>query len=319
MKNNNPTISVIIPTYNRARLLPRAIESVLKQTFTDFELIIVDDGSTDNTKEVINSYIKKDNRITYVYQENSGGPAKPKNTGIKIAKGEYIAFLDSDDEWLPSKLEKQYKLYEDNNNKNNNIGLVGCGSINIRNKKEIYIPIKSLNANSKKLLIRCVPHSSSSIIIKRSIFKKVGLFDENIKIGEDRELYIRINKKYKFLFIQEPLFNYYIHDNNISISDNKKGTARRVKNRLYIMKKHKNIYKKYPNLYYNELKKIGTFYMLNKEYISARKNFIKAMRIKPFSRIYINLILSYNPWLYKKVLSAKKSIFEKKYYDKQRP
>ncbi|HKK53946.1 MAG TPA: glycosyltransferase family A protein [Patescibacteria group bacterium] len=106
MKINNPKISVIIPTYNRANFLPRAIKSVLNQTFKDFELIIVDDGSTDNTKEVINNYLKNDDRIKYIYQQNSGGPPKPKNTGIKIAKGEYIAFLDSDDEWFKDKLKK---------------------------------------------------------------------------------------------------------------------------------------------------------------------------------------------------------------------
>ena len=117
---NRPKVSIIIPTYNRAKLLSRAIKSVLDQTFKDFELIIVDDGSTDNTKGVVEEFQKKDSRIKYIWQENSGAPAKPKNTGIRQARGEYVAFLDDDDEWFPKKLEKQIELFEDN------IGFVGC-------------------------------------------------------------------------------------------------------------------------------------------------------------------------------------------------
>ena len=93
-----PKVSIIIPTYNRANLLPRAINSVLNQTFKDFELIIVDDGSTDNTRKVVKEFEEKDSRIKYIWQENFGGPAKPTNTGLKISKGKYIAFLDSDNE-----------------------------------------------------------------------------------------------------------------------------------------------------------------------------------------------------------------------------
>ena len=108
----NPKVSVIIPTYNRANLLARAIKSVLNQTFQDFELIVVDDGSTDNTRKVVEEFQKKDSRIKYIFQENSGGPAKPINTGIKNSKGEYITILEDDDEFLPQKLQKQVELFE---------------------------------------------------------------------------------------------------------------------------------------------------------------------------------------------------------------
>lgn len=95
-----PSVSVIITTYNRANLVSRAIDSVLNQTYKDFELIIIDDGSTDNTKSLIDSYLQKDKRIVYFYQENKGWPSA-LNKGIELSKGEYIAFLDSDNEWLP--------------------------------------------------------------------------------------------------------------------------------------------------------------------------------------------------------------------------
>ena len=112
MSKEKPTVSVIIPTYNRAKLLPRAIKSVLNQTFKDFEVIIVDDGSTDNTEEVINEFQKHNKRIKYIRHEKNKGAAAARNTGIKIAQGEYIAFQDSDDEWLPNKLEKQMEIFE---------------------------------------------------------------------------------------------------------------------------------------------------------------------------------------------------------------
>ena len=107
----NPTVSVIIPTYNRAHLVGRAIKSVLNQTYRDFEIIVVDDGSTDNTKDIIKEFQKKDKRIKYIpYEKNKGGSAA-RNTGIKAAKGEYIAFLDSDDEWA-YEIRKADKLFQ---------------------------------------------------------------------------------------------------------------------------------------------------------------------------------------------------------------
>ena len=97
-----PKVSVVIPTYNSSQFIVETLESVFAQTYKDYEIIVVDDGSTDNTKEVLQPYTS---RIKYIYKEN-GGPASARNVGIKSAQGEYIAFLDSDDRWLPEKLEK---------------------------------------------------------------------------------------------------------------------------------------------------------------------------------------------------------------------
>jgi len=110
MPEKNPTVSVIISTYNRAHLIGRAIQSVLNQTYQDFEVIVVDDGSTDNTEEIVKSF--NDPRIRYIRHEKNKGAAAARNTGIKAARGKYIAFQDSDDEWLPEKLEKQMKVFE---------------------------------------------------------------------------------------------------------------------------------------------------------------------------------------------------------------
>src|SRR3989344_8773435 len=103
-------ISVIIPTYNRALMVKRAIESVLAQSYENFEIIVADDGSTDDTKEALSGYINS-GKIKYIFQDNAG-PGAARNAGIKHAKGELVAFLDSDDEWVPDKLEKQIKIFE---------------------------------------------------------------------------------------------------------------------------------------------------------------------------------------------------------------
>ncbi|MFH1657314.1 MAG: glycosyltransferase family 2 protein [bacterium] len=131
----NPKVSVIIPTYNREKLLPRAIQSVLSQTYSNWELIVVDDGSTDNTKEIMEEFQRKDKRIKYIWQENFGGVSKPINTGLKASQGDYIALLEDDDEWLPEKLERQLEIFQ--NSKKENLGLVGCNilMVDLVNKK----------------------------------------------------------------------------------------------------------------------------------------------------------------------------------------
>ena len=108
----NPTVSIILPTYNRAHTLRKAVDSILNQTYKDFELIVVDDGSTDDTYNLIKSI--NDYRIVYVKHEKNKGAAAARNTGIKLAKGKYIAFQDSDDEWYSHKLEKQMEIIENN-------------------------------------------------------------------------------------------------------------------------------------------------------------------------------------------------------------
>ena len=106
----NPTVSVVIPAYNYAHFVGEAIESVLAQTYEDFEVLVIDDGSTDNTREVVQAYVDKDNRVRYVYKDNAGLSAA-RNTGIEIATGAYIAFLDADDLWTCEKLERTMERF----------------------------------------------------------------------------------------------------------------------------------------------------------------------------------------------------------------
>ena len=123
MSEEKPTGSVIIPTYNRARMVDRAIQSVLSQTYQDFEIIVVDDASTDNTQEVVKECMFRDKRVRYIKHEKNKGGSAARNTGIKNEHGEYVGFLDSDDEWLPTKLEKQIELFR---KRCNSVGAVYC-------------------------------------------------------------------------------------------------------------------------------------------------------------------------------------------------
>ena len=126
------TISVIVPTYNRGHLLERALRSVLTQTHQQLELIIVDDGSVDNTADVVSTY-DADSRVRYIRHQDNLGSSVARNTGIRHAQGEYIAFLDSDDEWLPTKLEKQMLLFQYGSLPR--LGAVNCGIINVRERQ----------------------------------------------------------------------------------------------------------------------------------------------------------------------------------------
>jgi glycosyltransferase involved in cell wall biosynthesis len=220
-------VSIIIPTYNSAKYLPEAIESVLNQTYKDYEIIIVDDGSTDNTKQVLDEYLlskgfeieeNNDNHcyytltagpytlIKYFYQENKG-PGAARNKGIEEAKGEYIAFLDSDDLWLPEKLEKQMKLFEEED-----FALVYCDMSHSVQGEIIYKSyLKERNyhfagsGDVYKGLLRENFIFTPAVVVKKEVFDTVGLFDESLKICEDYEMWLRIAKEYRIGFIDEPL------------------------------------------------------------------------------------------------------------------
>ncbi|GIW67075.1 MAG: glycosyl transferase [Candidatus Parcubacteria bacterium] len=207
---NKPLVSVIIPTYNRANLLPKAINSVINQTYKNWELLIIDDGSKDNTKKIVEEFIKKDSRIKYFYQENSGQPAA-MNLGIKNSNGEYVAFLDDDDEWSPEKLEKQLKEFE----KDKNIALVYTDALivggELNNKKSSDISKLYFGYVYKNLLYKNFI-TASSVMIKRKIFNELGLFDENYLIKktqtQDYDMWLRIAKYYKFGYVPEILVKY---------------------------------------------------------------------------------------------------------------
>ncbi len=198
-----PSISVIIPTYNRIKTLPRAIESVLVQTHPADELIIVDDGSTDGTATWIGKHYPQ---IKLIKQQNCG-VSTARNRGIEVAGGEWIALLDSDDEWLPEKLAKQLAL------------LVSEPELKLVHSDEIWIRngvrINQMKKHTKKggwIFQDCLPLcaiSPSAVMIHRSIFDDVGRFDESLPACEDYDLWLRITSRYPALYCDEPLIQKY--------------------------------------------------------------------------------------------------------------
>jgi glycosyltransferase involved in cell wall biosynthesis len=235
-------VSVIIPTYNRASAFLRALDSVLSQSFVDFEVIIVDDGSTDNTREVLGPYLTKDSRIKYLYRENSGKPAIARNFGIRKASGEYIAFLDSDDLWVDAKLEKMLRFVEQN-------GFDWACSATYRvsdDKFDEYtileMPVKYLKKDGESLdLIKyglfsftSMPIFPGAVIIKKDVFEAVGGFDEKFLIGEDSDLWMKLEEAgFKGGYLDEPL--YFYNKNTTSVSAN---TIKNLNDNLRLAKKH---------------------------------------------------------------------------------
>lgn len=204
-------ISLIIPTYNRCSTLKRALDSILQQTVPPDEIIVVDDGSTDGTENMLSREFPQ---VSYIAQVNKGVSAA-RNRGIQRAQGPWIAFLDSDDTWLPEKLATQVCALK----KTPEIKICHTEEIWIRNG----IRVNAMNKHKKKggwIFKHCLPlcaMSPSSIIIHRSVFDDVGLFDESFPACEDYDLWLRITAKYPVLFIEQPSINKYGgHDDQLS-------------------------------------------------------------------------------------------------------
>jgi len=190
-------ISVVIPTYNRPKYLKKAIDTVLAQTYKNVEIIIIDDASETNTEQVIDSF--DDDRIFYFRNKKRSGAPISRNNGIKKAKGEYIAFLDDDDEWKSEKLEKQLKEFSDEK-----VGLVVCYSLDKRfDMVRVSKPKKSVS-HSDLLKSFNLSSTSSYLVLKKAI-EKVGFFDVTLPSAQEYDLAIRISKHYKVKTIPEVL------------------------------------------------------------------------------------------------------------------
>ncbi len=196
-------ISVVIPTYNRAQLLRRALESVLAQSQPALEIIVIDDGSNDETEAMIAQHYPA---VRYLQQTNRGVSAA-RNYGIQQAQGEWIALLDADDEWLPGKLETQWQLIE----QRPHLPLVHSNEIWIRNGRRV----NQMNKHAKAggwIFQRCLPLcaiSPSAALIHRSLFDEIGLFDEHLPACEDYDLWLRICSRYPVRYSETPLIKKY--------------------------------------------------------------------------------------------------------------
>ena len=285
-KIDSPIVSIIIPTYNRARTIVRSVNSILSQTFQNFELIIVDDCSTDNTKDILEKTFN-DSRIIYYKLKNNSGACAARNKGIELAKGKYIAFQDSDDEWLCEKLEKQIQILD------NSIDCqaIFCQFIRINNTNISIMPSNSFNKNNiNSVIFEENFLSTQTLLVKKEVFKKIGIFDISLPRFQDWELAIRLITKCKVFYQEEPLVIMYIQ--NDSISKNIKAKAKALE---IIVNKYKDYYIKHPLIYSKYLRRISllNYLFVDDGNIANQKSILL---FKSFNALKMN-ITNYRNWL----------------------
>ncbi|SKB36891.1 Glycosyltransferase involved in cell wall bisynthesis [Salegentibacter holothuriorum] len=282
-------ISIITPSFNRAYLLPRMIESVLRQTFKNWELIIMDDGSTDNTKEVVEAY--NDSRIKYFYTENSGAADK-RNQGVEKSQYEFIIFLDSDDEvvsnWLTEFVHQIRK---------NKANIVSCGGQKCNSKGEVIGTILPVNLGPLFQNIKA-NFMAGSILYHKRYFIESGGFDRNLKSGQHTDLFLRIitdipEIELKVFTINKPLVRVYLHTGTRIRHDNNAVYSGTV---LFI-KKHKKLLTNNPAIFSQYLSIAGVSAIRTKKYKEANSFFYQAIKCnKGNLKLYFQLIVSFIPF-----------------------
>lgn len=293
-----PLVSVIIPCYNGEKFINEAIESVLNQTYQNWELIIVDDGSMDNSKKIITQYCDADKRIQFIQHKKNKGIPSARNTGIKVSKGEYIALLDQDDLWNKEKLDIQMEEFLKSNNSLglifSNVTIMDTINNKKRKSKPIHINFEKISNEEliKKLFLEnFIP--SVAVIFRKECINQVGEFNEGITWGgDDYELWLRIAKFYKFRYINKGLAIRREHTNNFStIEKSVNGNIELAHNMNCQCDTFKKLKDKKIAF---QLYILGRFYHLNNNYPKAKKYYLKAIKISPFYNIraHISLILS---------------------------
>jgi len=295
----NDLISVIIPVYNRELLISDAINSILHQTYKYFEIIVVDDNSTDGTENEVKKITDK--RIVYIKQEFNQGPSAARNKGVKESKGNLIAFLDSDDVWDENKLNDQINILKTYKEK---YDIIFCGFRIIDFKTKMQVGERIIkekickNFKDGKYFITPQP---STMLIKKSAFVEVGGFDEKLKANEDTELAIKLCKKgYKFFNQEYSLVS--LTRNHSSLMGNNKNYIEAWK---IILEKHKDFLS--GEITFSMCKQIANYYILINNLDSARKYVKKAINIFPFkiSAVIQIILLTIFPSLLKFLYSKK--------------
>ncbi|MBU2541424.1 MAG: glycosyltransferase family 2 protein [Candidatus Omnitrophica bacterium] len=278
-------ISVIIITYNRSFVIKRAIESVLKQTYKDLEIILIDDASSDNTHEIISSIT--DDRVKLVRHDKNKGVAVSRNTGLKNSKGEFITFLDDDDEWLPEKLQTQLDLFK---KLNSDVGLIYTngfsedeGRIFITeriNSKVIYDPSKD-----KFFPLRVLITPPSSWMLPMEVIKRIGYFDEAMYNNwDDGDYFVRIARKYKIYFLNKNLVTWHILKSHVNMV-----TPELIKGKEVFLKKNFELLKKDKGYLFRFYRTMGKDSLkLDKK--RARYYLLKALCLRTFDLSVISKI-----------------------------
>ena len=265
---NKPLVTVVLPTFNRAHVLNCAIDSALNQTYTNFELFVVDDGSNDDTCSVVNSY--SDERICYEYQNNQGANVA-RNRGIKNSNGEIISFLDSDDEYLPNRLSRCVEIF----NETEAAG-VFHSYLGVKNGDELYQRDAPRGYISLKDAKQRNPIGSfSATMFHKSVFDTVGYLDEEMPAKQDYEFYIRVLKQFDLFGIDEVLMHHHRLPDSIGTSPTSHEEAYKM-----ILNRHGDILG--DGFKARSTYSLGMKYASNAELSPARVWFKKSIRLNPF-------------------------------------
>lgn len=242
-----PRVSVNIPCFNSEKYIAETIQSVLDQTFEDFEVIVVNDGSSDKTGEIVKSF--SDPRIKYYAQENIG-LSRTRNRQLELSSGEFIAFLDHDDIWMPQKLEKQIPLFE----KNPNVGLVYCDTVFFQGKKDLYSVYSKEKPHRGRVFRELLSRyflSMETVVIKRQAL--VGLdhwFDDALTMAEEMDLFLRIAYQWELDYVDEPLAKWRMHNE----SESHKHSYLIAREKEIILEKLSRLFPDFENQYAQEIK-----------------------------------------------------------------
>ena len=273
-------ISVIIPTHNRADILPRAIKSIQNQTRPVDEIIVVSDGSTDNTEEVVKALAEKDGRIRLIAYHPGHNGNYARNRGLEAATGEFIAFLDDDDEWLPRKTELQMELFE----KEPDVGLVYSSQNCIYTDSGITYQTQPMYRGdlSKRIFIRGEMGTPSQVMVRKSVLDQTGPFDLELGALQDYDLWIRCCLVTKVDFVAEPCINYYNSTSTNQVSAN---TEKYIHARLYIREKYREEIAKFGKEFETKIdtlveNRIAERCLRNGQRKDARRHALKAWKIR---------------------------------------
>lgn len=268
MLNSLPKVSVVIPTHDRPELLKKAVQSVLSQTYQDFEIIVIDDGIKNRAEDVIKNF--NESRIKYIQHDSEKGGSVSRNTGIKASSGQYIAFLDDDDQWVPNKLEKQMEVFEKTGP---DVGFCFSAVTNIyTDHQEISRVPEGIADYFQVTLANFKGFLTVTLIVKKEVFDRVGYFDESLPSHQDIDLAIRIAKSFKGLGINEPLV-----DVNMTPHEQVgRSLEKKIAGREIILKKHSSEMPRsvLAQHYFN----LGLLYRTAGQYKNAKQNFGKALK-----------------------------------------
>ncbi|SDE99426.1 glycosyltransferase family 2 protein [Halorientalis regularis] len=272
----DPSVSVVIPTYNRAKTLARAVDSVLAQTIDAFEVVVVDDGSTDATPELMASYT--DNRVRYVRFEENRGANACRNSGIRSSSGEYLSFLDSDDEFTPSHLERVLATLTDAKER---VGGVYTSQRFTRNGSTVDISVANDTLRESQTVIGDLKIGFSNLTFRRDVFDTVGTLDESLGAFQDREFLVRYLERYELVPVSDVLVNRYQHE------DRGEGVAERISTDFeekldaleYLTEKHGEHFSRHEQAFTHYTK--GYLHAKLGEFDAARREFVLAVRKNP--------------------------------------